>query len=269
MTSKENAVYDVRHLPGKHNQKDHGHGGKAKATSTTPVGKDDPDMLVMDQNDVYPMGSPWQASDDMERRAGGLWSESYAGHKQVTKAVANNKAGKPTLDGIDVESGHEYTLLLAGEKSTADYATKTITIHQEAKYHKKNLEADIKNSAAVLQSKMDNGKTHRSPLYRGLLMKRDKLPKEGDTFETPISSWAKKRENAEVYAYASENKELGIVGDHAVVMRMVGPKKSGDISDIVGSGIIDDEHIVQGKFKVNRVTRKGRSVNIEVEQVND
>ena len=100
-------------------------------------------------------------------------------------------------------------------------------------------------------------------------MNRDKLPKAGDTFDTPISSWSKQRSNAEVYAYARENKDLGIVGDHAVVMRLVGPKKAADISNIVGSGIIDDEHLVSGRFKINRVTRKGKSVNIEVEQINE
>jgi len=248
----------ARHLPGKHDQSTHGKGGKPN-----PVGKDDPNMLVMSSNDVYPFGSSWQASDNMETRAGGLWSESYAGHKQVTKAIANNKAGKPTLDGIDAEKGHQLTLLQAGAQDLPN-GTRT-----PGKYKKENLEADIKNSASVLQSKMDNAPTTKTPLYRGLLMSKDKLPKQGDTFDTPISSWSKNRENAEVYAYARPNERLGIVGDHAVVMRVVGPKKAGDISDIVGSGIIDDELVMQGKFKVNRVTKKGRSVNIEVEQVND
>jgi hypothetical protein len=137
------------------------------------------------------------------------------------------------------------------------------------KYKKKNLEADIRNSAAVLQSKLDSATAHKTPLYRGMLMSRDKLPKAGDTMDVDVSSWAKQRSNAEVYAYARENKALGIVGDHAVVMRLVGSKKSADISKIVATGIIDDEHLVSGKLRVNRVTRKGKSVNIEVEQVND
>lgn len=220
-------------------------------------------MLIMNQHDVYPFGSSWQSSDDVDKRAGGLWSESYAGHKQVTQAISNNKQGKPTLEGIDAARGHKYTLLQAGAEDLPD-GTRT-----PGKYTKKNLEADIRNSASVLQDKLDNAPMHKTPLYRGLLMSRDKLPKAGETFDTPISSWAKHRDNAEVYAYAREDKSLGIVGDHAVVMRLVGPKKSADISDMVASGIIDDEHLVQGKLKVRRVTRKGKSVNIEVEQIND
>jgi hypothetical protein len=224
-------------------------------------GKSDPDMMVMSSMDTHPFGKHWQASGDMEERAGALWSESYAGHKQVTKAVANNKEGKPTLEGIDATKGHKLTLLQAGAQDLED-GTRT-----PGKYKKENLEADIRNSANVLQARMDTAPTHRTPLHRGLLMSKDKLPKAGDTFDTPISSWSKQRSNAEVYAYARENEALGIVGDHHVVMRMVGPKKSADISDIVGSGIIDDEHLAQGKFKINRVTKKGKSVNIEVEQV--
>lgn len=217
----------------------------------------------MNRQDVHPFGKSWQASGDMELRAGGLWSESYAGHKQVTQAIVNNKTGKPTLEGIDPEKGHKLTLLQAGAQDLPD-GTRT-----PGKYGKKNLEADIRNSASVLQSKLDSAKTHKTPLYRGLLMNRDKLPKQGDTFDTPVSSWSKQRSNAETYAYASPNKALGIEGDHAVVMRLVGSKKSADISDIVGAGIIDDEHLVQGKLKIIRVTRKGKSVNIEVEQLND
>lgn len=250
---------------------DKGNGQFAKhAGAVNPVhdamakGAADPDMLVMSNMDTHPFGSPWQSSSDMEERAGGLWSESYAGHKQVTKAIANNKEGKPTLDGITVASGrHKLTLLQAGAEDLPD-GTRT-----PGKYKEKNLAADIKNSANVLQAKLDTAPMHKTPLHRGLLMSRDKLPKAGDTFDTPVSSWSKSRSNAEVYAYGRENEALGIVGDHHVVMRLVGSKRSADISDIVGSGIIDDEHLVQGKLKVNRVTRKGKSVNIEVEQVHD
>jgi len=261
MTSKDKAVYDIRANPY------HDKAGKfAKHSSsgapTEKVGKDDPDMMIMNQNDVYPFGAPWQSSSNMEKRAGGLWSESYAGHKQVTKAVANNKTGKPTLEDVPL-GGHQYTLLQAGAKDLPDGT------RQPGPYKEKNLKADIRNAAAVLQHRMDAASTHRSPLYRGILLNRKDLPKPGDTFETPISSWAKKRETAEVYAYARPNESLGIVGDHAVVLRMVGSKKSADISDIVGSGIMDDEHLFQGKVRVRRVTRKGKSVNIEVEQAND
>lgn len=238
-----------------------GSGGKSVAQAVSE-GASDPNMLIMKQLDTYPFGSSWQASDNMEERAGGLWSESYAGHKKVTKAIANNKAGRPTLEGIDVEKGrHKYTLLQAGAEDLPD-GTRT-----PSKYKKENLEADIRNSASVLQSKMDTAPIINTPLYRGMRVNRDKLPKSGDVIETPVSSWAKQRSNAEVYAYAREDASLGIVGDHAVVMRMVGSKKAADISDTVASGIIDDEHLVQGKIRVRRVTRKGKSVNIEVEQI--
>ena len=259
----------MRHLPGKHDQSAHGKGGSATGGAVNPVhdaitkGASDPDMLVMNNSDIHPFGQSWQADSDMEKRAGGIWSASYAGHKQVTKAMANNKEGKPTLDGIDVAKGHKYTLLQAGATDLPDGT------RSPGKYKEKNLAADIKNSANVLQAKLDTAPTHRTPLHRGMLMSKDKLPKTGDTFDTPVSSWSKSRSNAEVYAYASENKALGIVGDRHVVMRMVGSKRSADISDMVASGIIDDEHLVQGKLKVNRVTVKGRSVNIEVEQLND
>lgn len=265
LTSKDKAVYDIRANPyhdkaGKFASKG-SHGGSAIKPSQ-PVGKDDPDMMIMNQHDTYPFGSSWQSSSDMEKRAGGLWSESYAGHKQVTKAVANNKEGKPTLEGVSL-GGHQYTLLQAGAKDLPDGT------RQPGPYKEKNLKADIRNAADVLQHRMDTAPVHRSPLYRGILMNRKDLPKPGDTFDTPISSWAKRRETAEVYAYARPNEALGIVGDHAVVLRMVGSKKSADIGDIVGSGIMDDEHLFQGKIRVRRVTRKGKSVNIEVEQAND
>jgi len=234
--------------------------GKSVAQAVSE-GKSDPDMMIMSSADTYPFGKHWQASSNMEERAGGLWSESYAGHKQVTKAVGNNKAGRPTLEGIDVAKGHQYTLLQAGAQDLPDGT------RSPGKYKEKNLAADIKNSANILQARMDAAPIHSSPLYRGMLMKGENLPKAGDTFDTDISSWAKQRDTAEVFAYASEAPNLGIVGDHAVVMRMVGKKKSADIGDIVGAGIMDDEHIVNGKFKINRVTKKGKSVNIEVEQI--
>lgn len=247
-------VFDARHLPGKHDQSSHGHGDGN-------VGGVDPDLKVLDRHQAHPFGARWQESADLEERAGGLWSESYDGNVSVRQAMANDKAGRPTLEGVQTDRfWFKYNYLRIEDANGV--AGKV--------YSEKNMAADIRNSAKVMQHKLDTAPTIRRPLYRGVKMNRDQIPKAGDSFEHDVASWTSDRGWAAVYANATDDASLGIVGDHAVVYRMVGSKKAADIDGIVGgyqrgSG----EHIAAGKYRVNRVTRKGRAVNVEVEQIND
>lgn len=216
-------------------------------------------------------GAFWQNETDPELRAGGLWSETFDGMQSVRQVMNNRKEGKPDMENVDPERGwlkDKYQRV--GEAQYGYNGARLGEVIQEGNlYSKEDMGVDIRNAATVLQHKLDTAPSHKSPLYKGMLMNRDSLPKPGDTFSQSVGSWAKTRETAEVFAYGSEAPSLGIIGDHHVVIRMMGTKKSADMSKIVGSGIMKDEHIAGGNFKVNRVTRKGKSVNIEVEQVND
>lgn len=214
-------------------------------------------------------GQPWQHSKDPEIRAGGLWSETYDGMLSVRQVVSNRKNGRPDMDKVDPERGwlkRQYQAV--GEVQYGYNGPRLGEVIQEGNlYSKEDMGVDIRNAATVLQHKIDTAPTHRSPLYKGMKMTREGLPKVGETFSQDIGSWATKRETAEVFAYAGEVPSLGIVGDHNVVVRMVGAKRSADIGGIVAGGVMDDEHIAAGTFRVRRVTRRGKSVNIEVEQV--
>lgn len=253
-TAGAGTVPSSRHLPGKHNQKNHGKGGGK-------VGAVDPDLKVLGRDDWWPFGSGWQANPDLEKRAGAVWSESYDGNVSVRQIMHNRKAGRPDMEGVSTDRfWFKYNYMRIEDKNGVPGVV----------YNHKNMAADLRNSATVMQSKLDAAPTIRTPLYRGIKMNRDQLPKAGDTFEHQVSSWTNQRDWAAVYANASDDPKLGIVGDHAVVMRMVGPKRAANVDAIMGDyqrGA--GEHIAGGKFRVRRVTRKGTAVNVEVEQVND
>jgi hypothetical protein len=213
-------------------------------------------------------GSTWQHSADLETRAGGVWSEYHDGMSNVRRIIDNRNSGKPDMDGVDPERGWLKQYQRVGEVQYGENGPRLGEVIQKGElYTRDDMGVDLRNAATVLQRKMAGAPAHKSPLYRGMRMNGKDLPKAGETFSTPISSWAKQRSTAEVFAYASEAPNLGVIGDHAVVMRMTGKKKSADIGGIVASGIMDDEHVASGTFRVKRVTRKGKTVNIEVEQV--
>lgn len=269
-----------RHLPGKHDQSKHGKGGKStkdtvpmpeleKPTVTTryPEGAIDP---VTGRLFPADSGASWQSMDDVEMRAGGVWSEYYHGMRNVRQVIRNRKAGKPDMEGVNPKDGWLTQYQRVGEVQYGNNGPRLGEVLKKGDlYTEKDMGIDLRNSATVLQNKMDNAPSHKTPLYRGMRIPRNKLPKEGETFSHDISSWSTSRDSAAVHAYRPEVPSLGIVGDTTVVMRMTGQKKSAFIGDIVGSGIVNDEHIANGTFRIKRVTRKGNSANIEVEQVND
>jgi hypothetical protein len=269
----------MRHLPGKHNQSSHGKGGAgSSAKEMPPLEKPNvtprylPAVADPITGDSFSadVGSSWQSETDLEKRAGGVWSEYFDGMQNVRRVVSNRNNGKPDMDGVNTQQGWLKNYQRVGEVQYGNNGPRLGEVIQKGTmYSDKDMGVDIRNAATILKHKMDTAPTHKSPLYKGMLMNRKDLPKQGDTFSQDIGSWATKRETAEVFAYANEAPRLGIVGDHAVVIRMVGNKKSADISDLVASGVMNDEHIAGGNFRVNRVTRKGKSVNIEVEQVDD
>lgn len=215
-------------------------------------------------------GSSWQSNPDLEKRAGGVWSEYHDGMHNTRQIIRNRNNGRPDMENVDPERGWLTQYQRVGEVQYGHNGPRLGEVIREGKmYSKEDMGVDLRNAATVLQHKLDTAPTHRSPLYRGMRMNRKDLPTAGATFQSDISSWSKSRDSAEVFAYGAESTRLGIVGDHRVVMRMVGSKKSADIGGIVASGIMDDEHIASGKYRVRRVTRKGLSVNVEVEQIND
>lgn len=214
-------------------------------------------VKVLTRGQVWPFGSDWQASDDLDERAGGLWSESYHGLRNVRQAMRNLWAGRAWDDGVD-RRGFGLTLLRVEDEHGRPGRV----------YDRADLDADILNAAVRLQQRLAAARTHRTPLYRGMRLSREQLWSEGDTIDVDVASWTTQRDWAAVYAMTDDHASKGAGGDHAVIVRMVGQKRSADIDDIVGrSQRGSGEHLAGGRYRVRRVTRRGRTVNVEVEQV--
>ncbi len=220
-----------------------------------------PKLNVLPRMAAHPFGSGWQENPDPEYRAIALWAESHAGHQAVKKAMDNIAAGRQWDEGINFDHGR---FMLTYRRIEDEHG------EPDRVYNRDDLRADILSAAIEMQRLIDNPTTHKKPLYRGVRMNRDSIPKEGETFEVPQASWTEDKDWAGYFANL-EVDSTGHLGDSSVVFRMTGQKRTTDIDQTVQSVGIQSggEHLGSGRFRVKKVRGRGRRWSVQDEPVHD
>lgn len=220
-----------------------------------------PELNVLPNGTRWPFGSDWQENPDPEYRAIALWAESHAGHQAVKTAMRNISAGRQWDEGIDFDHGR---FMMTYRRIEDEHG------EPDKLYNREDLRADILSAAIHIQELVDNPATHKKPLYRGVRMDRDSIPKEGETFEVPQASWTEDKDWAGYFA-SLEDDSTGHLGDSSVVFRMTGQKRTTNIDQTVQSVGIQSggEHLGAGRFRVKKISGRGRRWSVQVEQVND
>ena len=216
------------------------------------------------------MGPGWDSVEDPDDRASRFWQGRFSDQQAIRKVFRNIAAGKDPVDGLNLETNRNWDLhLLRTEEprpmgqSWEEYEAKYPDGGPRV-YDRNDLRNELVNAGIWLHEQLANAPVTTQPLYRGMRMKRDDVPAVGDTWGSDVMSWAEERWQVERYAWMPEDPELGRVGEMEVVFRLNGPKRSVDL----GPDLLD-EHLTQGKYRVVKVSGKGRKRFITVEEVEE
>jgi hypothetical protein len=216
------------------------------------------------------MGPNWDQLDDPDDRAAHFWQGRFSDQQAIRQVFRNIAAGKDPVDGLNLETNRNWDLHLlrteeprppgmAWEDYEAAYPDGGPRV-----YDRDDLRNELVNAGVWLHEQLANAPVTTQPLYRGMRMKRDDVPAVGDTWGSDVMSWAEQRWQVERYAWMPEDPATGRVGEMEVVFRLNGPKRSVDL----GEGLLD-EHLTQGKYRVVKVSGKGRKRFITVEEVEE
>lgn len=214
------------------------------------------------------MGPAWDYIEDPDERASRFWQGRFSDQQAIRQVFRNIAAGKDPVDGLHLETNRNWDLHLL--RSELPRPPGVSWEQHEAKYpdggprvyDREDLRNELVNAAVWLHEQLADAPITTQPLYRGMRMKAADVPKEGETWESDVISWAEQRWQVERYAWMPEDPELGRIGEMEVVVRLNGPKRSVDL----GPGLLD-EHLTQGKYRVVKVSGKGRKRFITVEEV--
>jgi hypothetical protein len=237
------------HLPGQHNQKTHGRRTGARSNATAP-----PKLKVMPQLAVgweFASGDePWVFDSDPDKRAVGIWASSFNGMDAVRQVMRNRAAGRSDFADFEFSSKRfERTVLQMPDYTEAD------------------LKNDVLAAAMNLQDRLDNARTNKTRLYRGMRMSADDIPSVGFTFDQDVASWTANKGWAALYSDMDDEYHRG---DVAVMMRLEGSHKSVDIDGDLPNFMRDSqEHLAGGRYRVKSVTGSGKRRTIVVEEVTD
>jgi hypothetical protein len=214
------------------------------------------------------MGPNWVSIEDPDQRASYFWQGRFSDQQAIRQVFRNIAADKDPVDGLNLETNSNWNLhFLRTEQprppgqSWEDYEAQYPDGGPRV-YDRDDLRNELVNAASWLHEQLANAPVTTQPLYRGMRMKRGDVPKVGDTWGSDVMSWAEQRWQVERYAWMPEDPELGRVGEMEVVFRLNGPKRSVDL----GPDLLD-EHLTQGKYRVVKVSGKGRKRFITVEEV--
>lgn len=217
------------------------------------------------------MGPNWDQMDDPDERAAHFWQGRFSDQQAIRKVFRNIAAGNDPVEGLDLENNSNWDLhLLRTEpprppgQSWEEYEAQYPDGDTPRVYDRDDLRNELVNAGVWLHEQLANAPVTTQPLYRGMRMKRDDVPAVGDEWGSDVMSWAEERWQVERYAWMPEDPALGRVGEMEVVFRLNGPKRSVDL----GPGLLD-EHLTQGKYRVVKVSGKGRKRFITVEEVED
>jgi hypothetical protein len=208
----------------------------------------------------------WMHRTDLAERAAGFWQGRFGDQRAIRDVFRNINAGREPMDGINLDKGFNMTYLrveerpplgIGWEQWEADHPDGGPRV-----YDKDDLRDELTNAALWLRESLADAPVTRQPLYRGLRMKKADIPAVGDAWDSDVISWAEDRGWAEVYAMREEDPELGRVGEMEVVLKLAGPKRSVDL----GPELLD-EHLTSGRYRVTRVSGKGRKRFVTVEEV--
>lgn len=242
---------DAFHLPGKHDQKNHGR-RKSTSSADTSAKSTAPDVKVMPtdaEGAIFALGDePWVFERDPDKRAVGLWASSFNGMDAIRQVMRNRAAGRADF--------HDFTL---SSRRFND------TVLQMPEYSEHDLKDDVLAAAINFRNRLNDAPTAGGRLYRGMRFSTDSIPKPGDTFTQDVASWTDDKGWANVYANADDEYHRG---DVAVIMRLEGQHRSVNINDDLptfmrGSG----EHIAGGTYRVKSITGRGKKRTIVVEEV--
>ena len=214
------------------------------------------------------MGPNWDQLDDPDDRAAHFWQGRFSDQQAIRQVFRNIAADKDPVDGLNLEINRNWDLHLlrteqprppgqSWEEYEAQYPDGGPRV-----YDRGDLRDELVNAGVWLHEALADAPVTTQPLYRGMRMRAADVPKEGETWESDVASWAEQRWQVERYAWMPEDPELGRVGEMEVVVRLNGPKRSVDL----GPGLLD-EHLTQGKCRVVKVSGKGRKRFITVEEV--
>lgn len=233
------------HLPGKHDQRTHGHG---KGEGMRPV-------TVLDQHEWLARGR-YQLSDDPNVRAGNVWAESYGGQQGVTSTMRNIHAGKsnPTSD---VDENDPWLKSYASSENLSTNET----------YGMHRVKDDIMNAAVNLDDRLEHHSTKiDAPLHRGMRVKNAETRlKVGDTFDSDVSSWTTHEHIAKGYTRPQKGSARPEDGT-PVLMRVHNARgiklDDGSLYAQGGSG----EHLLRGSFEVTHASHDGDMYVVDVRQ---
>lgn len=240
------------------------HPGNRHATNHTL-----PDVHVMPYSaSDHADPEPWQRSADRHERAGAIWSDTFHGLHAVRETMRNLWAGRAHDDGIDPVRGwlSKYTDAGARYEPIPGMSNTVAAVKGTGTYTREHMAADIHSAALTLQQRLAAAPVITKRLYRGMRLDPADIPTEGSTFDQDVASWTDQKDWAQVYAHAREDQFTR--GSHHVIMRMVGPKRASDMYGILAPGMNGSgEHIASGRYRVRKVSKRGRQVTVEVEQV--
>lgn len=216
------------------------------------------------------MGPNWIGLEDPGDRAAHFWQGRFSDQQAIRQVFRNISAGRDPVDGLDLETNRNWDLdYLRAERprprgvSWEEWEEKHPNGEGAPRvYDRADLRDELVNAGRWLHEQLANAPVTTQPLYRGMRMKKADVPQVGEEFDVDVASWAEERWQIERYAWMPEDPELGRVGEMEVVLRLNGPKRSVDL----GPGLLD-EHLTQGRYRVAKVSGRGRKRFITLEEV--